>query len=385
MKISDCTKLAIRNLSSNKISNLITMIVLFVLDLFLVFFIAVGVNVRHHIKTSAADAIKNEGISVSYNNTDIGGVRVSDLDKIKEIAGSEYDTVLYHNLSSTCTVMDLEYSKVNIITDTPFSEFKTNPYIILSESYKNEYKIDDVFVYRYNFFIVKGYTTDYYDMIYDLEYYINSNNGILYVTLGYVDNNKDDYNDVLKYFTHIKNEMRKTFTKERDLVVVSKVFDLLYDMYELANYIFLMLIGISIALFVLSISTIKKGIRIALDSDIYRIRMLKLCGANNKNIFVIYMLEIAMVVFTTITLATIISFFLKEPINNVSFIYADEAIHMFLDGVSVSKSNFIFPIYIPLLSFVITMVFVIISSWTSYSSRIVKDKEMIITGGGMHV
>ena len=227
MKISDCTKLAIRNLSSNKISNLITMIVLFVLDLFLVFFIAVGVNVRHHIKTSAADAIKNEGISVSYNNTDIGGVRVSDLDKIKEIAGSEYDTVLYYSLSSTCKVIDLEYSKINFETNTPLSEFETNPYIILSDSYKNEYKIDDVFVYHNTSFIVKGYTSDYYDMIYDIDYHINLNNGILYVTLGYVDNGKDDYNDVLKYFTNVKNEMRKTFTKERDLVVVSKVFDLL--------------------------------------------------------------------------------------------------------------------------------------------------------------
>ncbi|MGM9971295.1 MAG: ABC transporter permease [Anaeroplasmataceae bacterium] len=378
MKTRDIFRMAIRNLSFNKTNNYITMFIIFLLDLLLIIFLAIGVNVKNYINKSVSSVLENDELSIVYN-TPLGLI-LEDIEFIEQVVGSKYDVVVSTNTSGV-TAIDFGISKMNYDTDVNYLEFKTNPYILLNESLKDEYKIGDIYRVYISDFIVMGYTNEY-DAAVDLSYFLSNCRTLINVKIKYIENDFDSLTNVIDYFNNVRDRLSK---HGGDIVSVdSYILDTVNDAYLLSNVSYFLLMIIAVLLLILSLSTIKNGIRIAIDSDMYFIRMFKLCGANNRDIFKIYLSEMIIVIFSSVFLTTGLVFIFKNLINNISYFYSKTIVSIFIDMIEISPTEFYFPFYIPLISLLLTMLFVIISSYKSFKKRISDYDELVIVGGEEH-
>lgn len=344
MKFKDFIKMSLTNFKNDIIKKIFTIIIIVIIQSLITFMLVFGVNISSNFQTSYRDFLSSDVIKLE-NEEGFSEETTSQI--LYLINANKYNKNIYSIIDNKLICDFNNYYKYD------FKLLKANANsnaIILSDIYRNDYKIGDDFIDNGKIYNVIDIDNIEYDYIIDLnDYYTDS---LIYnLNVSYNYKTHDNLAKVYDEFSTLKSNLLLDFKPYIDNVSFSLDENIYIKINAITNTSLIVFVIISIILLFFTIGTITNSFYISLYQNSKKYGMYRSLGMKKRDLNRLIYFELILILIITTIISTIIIVVLYSSFKTITrdfLILIDE---VFIDYSSLEyfHYNFKFPVYIPIL------------------------------------
>jgi len=395
MKTNDIIHFSCHDIRQNKTRSIITLLAVYMLGILIMGLLCTAISFRSATSQILKNKVKNMDFSVAYGSSSLlsTGFDGDDYEKIKGTLekNKTYVSTVSVYFQSLIECYDFNFLNSELINLTE-GELPKNSYsgincVYLSEDYNASYDIGD------SYFISSGdnqieltvygfYKTDgvfSYDCFAETSYMfsvVQTNCDSLSVNF-YKDENTD-YNKAISAYKAIEKAVKK-FLPQDSTTTYCAVTELVSE--NQAENLFFMggAIIISVVILLLSVGSICNTMIISIDQNRKISAIMRCLGADEKDLYKIFIYECALTIIVGIVLAFSTLFCLTVPLKNLVFLLA-KLIYGYSSVELLSLITYAFPFYIPIVTAIFFLAFTVLFSIKVFKEQMKKNPVEILCG-----